>query len=70
MTSLSISEQFDTVSNPLDLVEQVVAANDWAFDRRSDSDMAAEAPGNGAITGSIFAGRTKSPSCISPAPSI
>jgi len=54
MTSLSISEQFDTVSNPLDLVEQVVAANDWAFDRRSDSDMAAEAPGKWGDYGLYF----------------
>ena len=26
-------------------MEQIVTANDWAFDRRSESEMAAEAPG-------------------------
>jgi hypothetical protein len=31
--------------NPLDLVEQIVAANDWPFDRRSDEEMAVEVPG-------------------------
>lgn len=31
--------------NPLDLVEQLVTANDWAFDRRSDEELAVEIPG-------------------------
>ena len=41
MTAIS----HDTASNPLDIMEQIVIANDWAFDRSSDSEMAAEAPG-------------------------
>ena len=41
MTALS----HDAAANPLDIMEQIVTANDWAFDRRSDSEMAAEAPG-------------------------
>ncbi|MGC1411569.1 MAG: YbjN domain-containing protein [Acetobacteraceae bacterium] len=41
MTALS----HDAAANPLDIMEQIVSANDWAFDRRSDSEMAAEAPG-------------------------
>ena len=28
---------------PLDVVEQIVVANEWVFDRRSDGEMAAEA---------------------------
>ena len=32
-------------ANPLDALEQIAVAYDWAFDRRSDSEMAAEAPG-------------------------
>ena len=32
--------------NPLDIVEQVAFAHDWAFDRRSDEEMAIQAPGN------------------------
>jgi hypothetical protein len=35
----------DTAANPLDIMEQIVIANDWEFDRRNDSEMAAEAPG-------------------------
>jgi hypothetical protein len=41
-------------SNPLDVVEQIVAANDWAFDRRNDVEMAAEAPGKWCSYGLYF----------------
>ena len=41
-------------------MEQIVAANDWEFDRRSESEMAAEAPGTGATTACFSTGRTKS----------
>ena len=40
--------------NPLDVIEQVVAANDWAFDRRSDHEMAVEAPGKWCNYGLYF----------------
>ena len=40
MTALS-----HDAANPLDVMEQIISANDWACDRRSDSEMAAEAPG-------------------------
>jgi hypothetical protein len=40
--------------NPLDAMEQIVAANDWAFDRRNDSEMAAEAPGKWCDYGLYF----------------
>jgi hypothetical protein len=39
-TTLS-SLSLDTAANPLDVIEQIVAANDWAFDRHSDTEMAA-----------------------------
>lgn len=29
----------EPAANPLDIMEQVVAANDWAFDRRSDHEI-------------------------------
>jgi hypothetical protein len=32
-------------ANPLDLLEQIVSANDWPFDRRGDDEMAVEVPG-------------------------
>jgi len=55
MTSLALSpDDTSSVANPLDLVEQVISANDWAFDRRSDSDMAAEAPGKWCDYGLYF----------------
>jgi hypothetical protein len=31
--------------NPLDVIEQFVMANDWAFDRRSEEEMVVEVPG-------------------------
>ncbi len=35
----------EAATNPLELVEQFVTANDWPFDRRSDDEMAVEVPG-------------------------
>ncbi|MBL6929087.1 MAG: YbjN domain-containing protein [Rhodospirillales bacterium] len=35
-----------TSSQPLDVIERVVTANDWIFDRRSDVEMAAQVPGH------------------------
>ncbi|HET9147585.1 MAG TPA: YbjN domain-containing protein [Acetobacteraceae bacterium] len=48
------SEIQETSANPLDVVEQVVAANEWAFDRRSENEMAAEAPGRWCDYGLYF----------------
>ena len=42
MSGLQLQE-FERATNPLDVLEQIVSANEWAFDRRSDSEMAAEA---------------------------
>ena len=43
--SASLGLDRDRSSNPLDILEQIIAANEWAFERRSDGEMAAEAPG-------------------------
>ena len=43
-------------ANPLDVLEQIVAANEWAFDRRSEGEMAAEAPGKWCDYGLYFSG--------------
>lgn len=43
--SASLQLERDRSTNPLDILEQIVAANEWAFERRSDGEMAAEAPG-------------------------
>jgi hypothetical protein len=55
MTSLALHEEdATTVSNPLDLVEQVVSSNDWIFERRSESELAAEANGKWCDYGLFF----------------
>jgi hypothetical protein len=41
--------------NPLDALEQIAANNEWLFDRRSDAEMAAEAPGKWCDYGLYFA---------------
>ena len=40
--------------NPLDILEQIIAANEWSFERRSDGEMAAEAPGKWCDYGLFF----------------
>jgi hypothetical protein len=52
--SASLTTTYDTAANPLDIMEQIVTANDWAFDRRSESEMAAEAPGRWCDYGLYF----------------
>ncbi len=44
----------DRSVNPLDILEQIVAANEWTFERRSDGEMAAEAPGKWCDYGLFF----------------
>ncbi|MBK1662627.1 type III secretion system chaperone family protein [Paracraurococcus ruber] len=44
----------DRATNPLDVLEQIVSANEWAFERRSDGEMAAEAPGKWCDYGLFF----------------
>ena len=41
-------------ANPLDVLEQIVAANEWAFERRSDGELAAEATGKWGDYGLFF----------------
>jgi hypothetical protein len=54
MSATTSPQNQDTASNPLDLVEQIVLANDWACERRSDTEMAAEAPGRWCDYGLFF----------------
>ena len=51
---MSLSMLDRTASNPLDVMEQIVTANDWIFDRRNDAEMAAEAPGKWCDYGLYF----------------
>jgi len=43
MVSLAIEQHQQ--SNPIDLIEELVLANDWAFDRASESEMLVEVSG-------------------------
>jgi hypothetical protein len=52
--SASLSASYDVAANPLDIMEQIITANEWEFDRRNDSEMAAEAPGNWCDYGLYF----------------
>ena len=52
--SLLTTEAAEIAANPLDAMEQIVTANDWVFDRRSDGEMAAEAPGKWCDYGLYF----------------
>lgn len=40
-----VSESRQQLSNPIDLLEELVLANDWAFDRASESEMVVEIKG-------------------------
>jgi hypothetical protein len=53
MSGLQLHD-LERATNPLDVLEQIVAANEWAFERRSDSEMAAEAPGKWCDYGLYF----------------
>jgi hypothetical protein len=37
--SASVQTTRDAAANPLDIMEQIVSANDWAFDRRGEAEM-------------------------------
>lgn len=45
MTSVSMVEVHSHTGNPIDLVEEVVVANDWAHDRASEEEMIVEVSG-------------------------
>ncbi|MBE9604682.1 YbjN domain-containing protein [Acetobacteraceae bacterium H6797] len=53
MTAM-IGLERDQSTNPLDIIEQILGANEWAFERRSDGEMAAEAPGKWCDYGLYF----------------
>jgi hypothetical protein len=55
--TISTTLEEEAAVNPLDLVEQFIVANDWAFDRRSDEELAAEIPGHWSNYSLYFAWR-------------
>ena len=54
MSATATTERQENASNPLDVLEQIAVANDWAFERRSEAEMAAEAPGRWCDYGLFF----------------
>jgi hypothetical protein len=54
MSATATTERQEIASNPLDVLEQIAVANDWAFERRSEAEMAAEAPGRWCDYGLFF----------------
>ncbi|GAJ27815.1 type III secretion system chaperone family protein [Acidomonas methanolica] len=54
MPAVSSSSPSIQEANPLDLMEQIVNGYEWAFDRRNDHEMAAEAPGKWCDYGLYF----------------
>jgi hypothetical protein len=48
-------EYRDGSANPLDVLEQIVAANEWDFERANEAEMAVEAPGKWCNYGLFFA---------------
>jgi hypothetical protein len=45
MTSVSLVESAPLAGNPIDLVEEIVAANDWVHDRTSEEELIVEISG-------------------------
>ena len=45
MTSVSVVEPSHFSGNPIDLVEEIVIANDWAHDRASEEELVVEISG-------------------------
>jgi len=45
MASLSIARDRLPIANPIDIVEELVSANEWAFERASDEEMLVEVVG-------------------------
>lgn len=45
MSGQQLAHRTDDAANPLDIIEQIVGANEWTFERPSPHEMAAEVPG-------------------------
>jgi hypothetical protein len=52
--SALLAREREHATNPLDVLEQIITANEWNFERRSDGEMAAEAPGKWCDYGLYF----------------
>ena len=55
MQSLSQRRTAPRASNPMDMIEESIVRREWAYDRRSDTELAVEAPGTWCDYGMFFA---------------
>jgi hypothetical protein len=55
MQSGTLRRPSSRTSNPIDLIEDVIAGREWIYDRRCDTEMAVEAPGTWCDYGMFFA---------------
>lgn len=53
--SVQTAERQHPPSNPLDVIEEIVTANEWAFDRTSEDELVVEIPGRWCSYGLFFA---------------
>lgn len=51
----TFSSHFEELHNPLDLVEDIILNQDWAFERRGNEEMAVEIPSRWCDLGVFFA---------------
>ena len=54
-SSHALRQASTAVSNPIDLIEEVIAGKEWVYDRRCDTELAVEAPGSWCDYGMFFA---------------
>ena len=59
MSALATQPNTERALNPLDMMEQIATQNDWAFDRKNEAEMAAEAPGKWCDYGLYFSWSTE-----------
>jgi hypothetical protein len=45
MPEVSVSTAAEPVVNPLDLIEEIITAHEWPFDRANDDELMAQIPG-------------------------
>ena len=45
MPEVSVSTTAETIVNPLDLIEEIISAHEWPFDRANDDELMAQTPG-------------------------
>ena len=54
-SSHALRQASTTASNPIDLIEEIIAGKEWVYDRRCDTELAVEAPGSWCDYGMFFA---------------